>query len=105
MVSMLILCKNLRWEPSGRRITRVKNTFWYLRTVRNPFMECVLQTLMFVDLYGTAHILNRDSETFHNNSFFTIATAAITRIHAYCTNVPFYKYHQIIFERQQIVYW
>ena len=28
-------------EPSGRRITRVMNTFWYLlRTVHNLFVQC-----------------------------------------------------------------
>ena len=58
--------------PSGRRITRVTNTFWYLRTVRNSFMECVSQTLIFVDLYGTAP---RWVPSF---CFFTVASLFIT---------------------------
>ena len=41
-------------EPCGRRIIRVTTTFSCLRTVRRSFMERIFQTLMIVDVYGTA---------------------------------------------------
>ena len=47
-------------EPSGRRIRRVTTTFWSLWTVCRSFMERVLQTLMIVDLYGTAPRISQD---------------------------------------------
>ena len=48
--------------------------------------------------------MNRDSETFHDNILFTIATDAIAKIHIYYKNVSFFKYRQIIFERQTILF-